>query len=122
VGGQQQRDRVQRDLLDAVVGHVRHGDAARCRRIEVDRVEAHAIARDRAAVREALDRGRGDRGVCVQQADGVGAVLRDLVRRLAVVLDERVARRLEHRALDVEVAERVVGDGDDHDSIRLSIG
>ena len=81
-------------------------------RVDVDDVDAGAVARDDAAAREGVDGLRADARVLRDDRVGVAAALDDLVLALALRGDQREAGLLDDRALDVDVAEVVVGDED----------
>jgi len=65
------------NLLDAVVGHVGHGDARGASCLEVDVVHSDPVARDYLAALEGGDRIRVDRGVGRQDGIGLGGLCPD---------------------------------------------
>jgi hypothetical protein len=73
--GQQERDRVVRDLVGPVVRNVHHRDAVVGRRREVDAVHADAVPDQHANPRKPLQHAPSDRAVLDQQSVRVAAPL-----------------------------------------------
>ena len=114
--GEQERHRVVRDLVQAVVGHVGDLDAVAGRGFHVDVVVPDSVPGDDPAAprRRGLDDGGGHPGVDDHQGLGVARFLRQgrLVRGCREH-DLRAERR-EDRAFDFEVTEEAFGDEDLH--------
>ena len=99
------------DLVGApIVRCVRDLNAVLRGGVHVDDVDARAVARDDAAVRERFDRPRPDG--CVLAEDSVGVVrhVDDLVLALALRRDELEASAFDDRSLDLDVSEVIVED------------
>ena len=101
------------DLVGApLVGRVGDLDPARGGRVDVDDVDAGAVAGDDAAAPEGLDRPSADARVLRDDGVGVAPLVDDLVLALALRRYQREPGLLDDRALHVDVAEVLVGNED----------
>ena len=109
---EQQRHRVLGDLFDAVGRVVRHDDAGRRGRVEVDRVHADAVARDDPTLRHTLHRIGGDgAGVGIEERVAVLGLGQELGRRLRLERHQG-GQPVERLVLDVERLPHVIGQHD----------
>jgi hypothetical protein len=103
---------VVRDLLRPVVGDVRDPHAAVRGGLDVDVVDADAVADDEPKRRQAVDHRRGDRRILVDQHGGPRALPHDVLLGPAGGEPEVDVRRREHGSLLGDVAVVTVRDDD----------
>src|SRR5215467_601841 len=109
---EQQRHRMLGDFLDAVGRVVGDDDAGAGRRLEVDGVDADAVARDDPALGHSVHDVPGDGpGVGVQERVAVGSLPEKLLRLLGLHRDQ-LGEAPERLLLDVERFPHVIGDDD----------
>src|SRR5262249_42291948 len=112
-GRQPERHGVIGDLVGApVVGRVRDLDAVPRGRVDVDDVDAGAVAGDDPAVLERFDGPRAHGRVLTEHPVRVVRGGDDLVLALALGRGELEPRAFDDRALDVDITEVVVEDDD----------
>ena len=100
-------------LVDAVVGHVADGDVLRRRDLQIDVVDADAVADDDSALLHRADHRRRDRR---ELGDDVIGVLDQLAQFLLVLAfrraersDDLAAQRLQNRLFNVDFLDAEIG-------------
>ena len=102
------------DFVDAVIRDVADGDAAFTGGLQIDAIDADAIAHDDFAAIEGRDEFAADGGPLHKQRIGIAAERNQLGGRLALRDDELMTGGGEERALLIDRRKAVVGEDNFH--------
>ena len=108
------RERVISDFVDAIIRDVANRDTAFTGSLQVDAVDADAVAHDDLAVLESRDQFAADGGPLYEQRIGIAAERDQLCGRLKLRNDKFVTGGSEERSLLIDRRKAMVGENNFH--------